>query len=103
MKQKVPRMEGESRKAYKTRVHASIRALNKGEKPVLDAKTRAAQVLTPKARPVVNLKPRVDAPPGKAAPPPKKQTTKTSFRAKIALESRRSKETERRPGEQYPL
>ena len=99
MKQKVPRMEGESRKAYKTRVHASIRALNKGEKPVLDAKTRAAQVLTPKARPVVNLKPRVDALPGKAAPPPQKQTTKTSFRAKIVLESRRSKETERRPGE----
>ena len=96
MKQKVPRLEGESRKAYKTRVHASIRALNKGEKPVLEAKTRAAQVLTPKARPVVNLKPRVDAP-GNAAPPPKKQTTKISFREKIAWKTRRTKETERRP------
>ena len=95
-------MEGESRKAYKTRVHASIRAVNKGAKPVLDAKTRATQEATTKARPVVKLKPRVDAAPGKAAPLPKKQTAKTTFRAKMALRSRRSKETESRSGEQYP-
>ena len=38
----------------------------------------------------------------KAAPPPKKQTSKATFRSKIALKSRRTKEKESRQGEQYP-
>ena len=91
-------MDGESRKAYKSRVHASIRSVNKGGKPILSAEKAATnspqQKGILKTRPVVKLKPRDDGPSASSKPPPKKQTTKTIFRAKIALKSREKKERE---------
>ena len=45
MKKAVPRVEGESRKAYKKRVHASIRSAKKGGKPI------SATVAMPKRQP----------------------------------------------------
>ena len=49
MKKSVTRLEGESRKAYKKRVHASMRSVKKGGKPLTSSPARAA--VAPKPRP----------------------------------------------------
>ena len=68
MKGKVLRLEGESRSEYKTRIHAAIRAAKKSEKQI----PHRAGPAPPKAPPVL--------------------ARKVSFRAKVALKSRKEHE-----------
>ena len=68
MKGKVPRLDGESRSEYKTRIHAAIRAAKKSEKQI----PHRAGPASPKAPPV--------------------SARKISFRAKVALKSRKEHE-----------
>ena len=111
MKKVVARMPGESRKFYKKRVHASIRSVNKGGKPILDVEQQPKA--TPKAQPRSILKSRAAAESSAAKASTKKTAVKGSFRAKVALKSREKKEREqmdrlwdsvesRRVQEEYP-
>ena len=112
MKKQVARMPGESRKDYKKRVHASIRSVNKGGKPILDVEQQPKKP-APKAQSKGILKSRAAAESTAAKASTKKTAVKGSFRAKVALKSREKKEREqmdrlwdsvesRREPEEYP-
>ena len=111
MKKTVHRAEGESRKAYKKRVHASMRSVKKGGKPIAQTYGPAAFKRDADAAGIV--KDEASAATAKAEPAAKAKAGRTTdtrrvmlrmepargpggFAAKVALKSREKAEEQRR-------